>query len=224
MRLPLLAVLSTLLFAGTVRAQESRCKLDSLATWASVNRDWSNEGGTTWTNDSLRRVLIGMAKEYQQLERRLTARTSDSTRQHQLADAERRLTERFSSILDEFGLPTRSMVGAAGSSAAFQIVQHNDSLQSRVLTLARSAWQGDVPPASLAMIEDRVLVQAGKPQKYGTQFTAGPDGVLRFAPADNPERLEERRSLAGLPPLDTFVCLLEEGGMKVDRSTLPAPP
>jgi hypothetical protein len=101
------------------------------------------------------------------------------------------------------------------------IVQHSSTLQERVLTLAKAAPTGEISAEKLAMLEDRVLVHQGKPQRFGTQFTAGSDGVFRFAPVSDPANLDARRSLAGMPPMREYVCLFEEAGMRVDRSSLP---
>jgi uncharacterized protein DUF6624 len=95
-------------------------------------------------------------------------------------------------------------------------------LQERVLALAQALPQGEVSPEKLGMLEDRVLVHQGKPQRFGTQFNTGPDGVFRFAPVTDPAGLGARRSAAGMPPLSQYVCLFEEAGMPVDRASLPA--
>ena len=124
-------------------------------------------------------------------------------------------------VLDRFGLPTRSMVGAAGSDAAMLIVQHSWELQERVLALANAIPLGQISPEKVGMLQDRVLVHQGKAQRFGTQFTAGPDGVFRFAPTSDTAGLDARRTAAGMPPLRQYVCLLEEAGMRVDRGSLP---
>jgi hypothetical protein len=124
-------------------------------------------------------------------------------------------------ILERFGLPTRSMVGPAGSDAAMLIVQHNWPLQEHVLALAQAAPPGQISPEKLGMLEDRVLVHQGKPQRFGTQFTLSSDGVFRLAPVSDTARLDARRSAAGMPPLRQYVCLLEDAGMRVDRGSLP---
>jgi hypothetical protein len=48
----------------------------------------------------------------------------------------------MSGILATYGLPTRALVGAAGSDAAMLIVQHNWALQERVLDAARAVSSG----------------------------------------------------------------------------------
>ena len=72
------------------------------------------------------------------------------------------------------------------------------------------------------MLEDRVLVHRNQPQRFGTQFTLGADGLFRFEPVSDTAGLDARRAAQGIPPLSLYVCMLEEAGMKVDRSSLPS--
>jgi len=211
--------------ACSATVQNRSCPpLDSLAPWAVVNRTWSIETGLRWSNDSLRQVLLGLAEQDQAARKDFGARIMDSAYARELGDLDRDLAARLSAILDRFGLPTRSMVGAAGSDAAFLVVQHNHSLQKRVLGLARRAPAGEVSPQALAMLEDRVLVHEGRRQRFGTQFTIQADGRMRFAETEEPSGLAARRTAAGLPPLSQYTCLMEEAGMVIDRSSLPPQP
>lgn len=202
-------------------AQESRCEIDSLAPWAVVSRTWSREVNLRWSNDSLRRVLLDLAREDQEGRREFGARVTDSSYARRLIELDRRLSATVKGILDEFGLPTRSMVGPAGASAVLLVVQHSESLQARVLDLSRRVAPGELPPQSLAMLEDRVLVHEGKMQRFGSHFSLSSDGRFRFAPTEDLKGLEKRRSAVGIPPLDLYVCLLEEAGMRIDRTSLP---
>ena len=202
--------------------QRSPCPpLDTAAAWARANRAWSDEMGLRWSNDSLRRVLLNLRDRDQAPRAEFGARVGDTLYGRQLMSLDSTLTAEMGVILDRFGLPTRSMVGAAGSDAAMLVVQHSSSLQERVLALAKLAPPGQISPEKVAMLEDRVLVHQGKQQRYGTQFTAGPDGVFRFAPVSETATLDARRSAAGMPPLRQYVCLFEEAGMRVDRGSLP---
>ena len=203
--------------------QGSRCPpFDTTAVWARVNRAWSDETDLRWTNDSLRRVLLTLRDRDQAPRAEFGARFGDTLYARQLMTLDSTLAAELEGIIDRFGLPTRSMVGAAGSDAAMLIVQHSWSLQERVLKLAQAMPPGQVSPEKLGMLEDRVLVHQGKLQRFGTQFTTGPDGVFRFAPASVTAHLDARRSAAGMPPLRQYVCLFEEAGMHVDRGSLPA--
>ena len=216
-----IAIIVPFLVATGGAAQSTKCPIDSTATWAVVSRSWSRESGATWSNDSLRRVLLALEREDQEPRRDFGTRANDTTYLRQLVTLDQQTSAAVKEILDRFGLPTRSMVGAKGGSALFLVVQHSATLQLRVLDLAKRAPSGEVPPTSLAMLEDRVLANSGKPQVHGTHFNMGPDGLFRLAPVTDLAGMAARREKAGIPPLDLYVCFLEEGGMRVDRSTLP---
>lgn len=201
---------------------QTRCpSLDTAASWAHANRSWSNESNLRWSNDSLRRVLLTMRDRDQTARAEFGARFRDTLYGQQLMRLDSSLASELSVILDRYGLPTRDMVGPAGSDAAMLIIQHNWPLQERVLTLASSLPPNQISPEKLAMLEDRVLIHQNKPQRFGTQFTAGPDGVFHFAPLADTVGLDARRAAVGIPPLSQYVCLLEDAGMHVDRASLP---
>lgn len=217
-----IGVVATLcVVASSASAQSTRCAIDSLAPWAIVNRTWSRETGATWSHDSLRRVLLSLEEEDQEPRRAFGTRANDTTYLRQLVALDQKTSAAMKGILDRFGLPTKSMVGAKGANALFLVVQHSATLQERVFELARRAPPGEVPPSSLAMLEDRILTNSGRPQLHATQFAVSPEGYAKFAPVTDPRGLAARREQAGLPPLDVYVCLIEESGLRVDRSTLP---
>jgi len=195
--------------------------LDAAADWARISRAWSDERGLRWSNDSLRRVLLTLRDRDQAPRAEFGARVGDTLYGRKLMSLDSALTAEMRVILDRYGLPTRSMVGAAGSDAVMLVVQHSSSLQERVLSLAKALPSGQISPEKLAMLEDRVLVHGGKPQRFGTQFNIGPDGLFRFATVSETAGLDARRSAAGMPSVRQYVCMLEEAGMRVDRASLP---
>jgi hypothetical protein len=206
-----------------IHAQAAACpEVDTTSTWVRNSRAWTNETGVTWSNDSLRHVLLSLQDRDQSARADFGARIGDTVYVKKLLNLDSALAAEMDTILNKFGLPTRSMVGPSGSDAAMLIIQHNWPLQERVLALASSLPRGEISPEKIAMLEDRVLVHQGKPQRFGSQFNAGTDGVFRFAPTIDTASLDERRSAAGMPPLKLYVCFLEEAGMRVDRSSLPS--
>ena len=211
----------TCVIASVAGAQDTKCPIDSAAPWAVVSRTWSRETGATWSNDSLRRALIALEHRDQEPRREFGQRVGDTTYLRLLIKLDQETSAEVKGILDQFGLPTKSMVGAAGVTALFLVVQHSATLQQRVLDLAKRTPEGELPPSSLAMLEDRVLAKSGRPQVYGTHFNIASNGLAKFAPIADPRDVAVRRERAGLPPLDVYLCLIEESGLRVDRSTLP---
>jgi len=82
---------------------------------------------------------------------------------------------RIMEIVSNIGWPTENIVGEDGSEAAWLIVQHANlepEFQKKCLKLLRAAVEnGEANSWHLAYLQDRALVQEGKPQLFGTQNT-----------------------------------------------------
>jgi hypothetical protein len=106
-------------------------------------------------------------------------------------------------LLTARGWPGRTLVGEDGAEAAWLLAQHADLdpvRQRAFLDALRGAVaDAEAAPAHLAYLEDRVRVNAGQPQLYGTQFTVT-DGEFGPRPIEDRHRLDERRAEAGLEP------------------------
>jgi hypothetical protein len=112
---------------------------------------------------------------------------------------------RLNSILDLFGWPSRSLVGERAADAAWLILQHSinhPGLQRRGLVLLKeAAAAGEMPRAQVAMLEDRILCNEGKGQRYGTQFDWDEEGLMSPRPIDDEGNVDRRRAEVGLAPL-----------------------
>ena len=112
---------------------------------------------------------------------------------------------RIRTILEMHGWPGRSLVGEDGCRAAGFIVQHailDPDLQRRsVALLTEAVEKHEAEPFMLAFLTDRVLMQDGKPQIYGTQYVGAAIAGVEPWPIANPETVDERRRAASLPPL-----------------------
>lgn len=111
-------------------------------------------------------------------------------------------------ILDERGWLGADVVGKKGNQALFLVIQHADLVtQEKYLPMMRTAVkEGKAKPSSLALLEDRVLLQQGKRQIYGSQiFFDGETGVPFLQPLDDPDHVDERRAAVGLEPLNKYL-------------------
>jgi hypothetical protein len=117
--------------------------------------------------------------------------------------------DRLTDILDNHGWPTVSLVGAEAARRAWLVAQHADrqlGLQRKALTLMTQAVEaGEADPKHLAMLRDRVLVNEGRRQIYGTQIAGVVDGAPIPWPCEDPERMDERRAGVGLEPFHVHV-------------------
>ncbi len=119
---------------------------------------------------------------------------------------------RMRTLIETYGWPGRSLVGDDGCRAAGFIVQHallDLDLQRRCIALlAEACAQGEAEPFMLALLTDRVLMQEGQPQVYGTQYVGASAGGVEPWPIAHPETVEERRYSVGLPPLAEHMARL----------------
>jgi hypothetical protein len=99
----------------------------------------------------------------------------------------------------EKGYPGKSVVGESTSLAAWYVLQHNPEKIPTYLPLIKEAAQkGEISMRSAAMMEDRYLMNEGKPQIYGTQGMSFDDarGSVIW-PIEDPETVNERRVAVG---------------------------
>jgi len=118
---------------------------------------------------------------------------------------------RLAAIVAAYGWPGNRFAGIALASNAFLVLQHADlASQHRYLpVLRRAVAKNDASAQDLAMLEDRVLVQDGEPQLYGTQFKPTEAGQpLALYPVQNEAGLAQRRKELGLPPMADYFDMM----------------
>lgn len=103
------------------------------------------------------------------------------------------------------------MVGTDGARAAWLLVQHADhavTFQRNCLTLMEAHLADDqVAPADMAYLTDRVAVNEGKPQVYGTQGRVL-EGVWQPRPIGERENVDQRRKSVGLKTLKEYIAFM----------------
>jgi hypothetical protein len=114
------------------------------------------------------------------------------------------------------GWPGKSLVGADGAKAAWLIVQHADpdvAFQRQCLDLVLKLPRSEIDAEHLAYLTDRVLLNEGKKQWYGTMLRKE-GGKLVPRPIEDELNVNKRRSALGLPPLEEYI-------RKTSESLLP---
>ena len=67
--------------------------------------------------------------------------------------------------------------------------------------------QGKAEFSELAMLEDRVLMNQGKKQIYGSQIGFNDEtGNMYLVPVENPDDLDKRRACAGMIPIAEYLA------------------
>jgi hypothetical protein len=116
--------------------------------------------------------------------------------------------QRVMAIMDSAGWLGEDAIGHKANTALFLVIQHADAhpgRQAEYLELMREAVErGAAKPHQLAMLEDRVAVNHGRPQIFGSQI-GWKDGKGFVQPIADEEHVNERRAAVGLEPLEKYV-------------------
>ncbi len=153
----------------------------------------------------LQTELLRMADEDQEARQSLFTPGDTS-----IIRVDRKHLARLRDIIAKHGWPGRSLVGEKAAHAAWLLVQHADAapgFQDTCLSMLEGAvLRGEASRADLAYLTDRVLMNSGRMQVYGTQ-TVWNDSVSSYVPrpiADE-SSVDRRRSEAGLGPLHEYI-------------------
>ena len=96
------------------------------------------------------------------------------------------------------GYPGKSVVGEESSLAAWYVLQHNpDKIPAYLPLIKKAAAAGEISMRSAAMMEDRYLMNEGKPQIYGTQGMTYNDTGSFIWPIEDPKTVNQRRAEVG---------------------------
>ena len=117
-------------------------------------------------------------------------------------------------IIQEFGFPTLKMVGKDAMDGVFYIIQHadgNKEWQAMQLShIKKAVDNGDLEAVDYAYLYDRIKVNSGEPQLYGTQFSkVDPiNRIVEFAPIEDEENVDKRRREMAMMPIDMYKKLV----------------
>jgi hypothetical protein len=114
-------------------------------------------------------------------------------------------------IIDQHGFSGYDLVGPETSNRFFILVQHCDDdplFQQQVLTLMKpQVDKGNADTKGFAYLTDRILVNSGDLQLYGTQliYEEGNEGRAMSRGVRCAEKLDERRAEVGLEPIKVYL-------------------
>jgi len=121
-------------------------------------------------------------------------------------------TKRMKDIIKQIGWPTVSKVGAEVCVMTSLLVRHADhdvSFQKECLALMKAQSEGEVSREEIAFLEDRVRVNEGKPQLYGTQFMGEGENFIP-RPIEDPDNVDRRRASMGMESMALYTMALKK--------------
>ena len=180
---------------------------DTTAAWFKQQRQWLSDQKHDWADDEFRNALLSAAGLVAKpLTTQLGAQRAD---QPATGSSDTVIMSRLRTLAATRGSawPTRSLVGAAGVRAVWMLAQGDTALQRVALHRMMESGPDEALPADVAVLEDRVRLQSGRKQLYGSQLRMV-NGRLAPAPIEDSAHVDMRRDAAGLPPLRQAMCTL----------------
>lgn len=131
---------------------------------------------------------------------------------------------RAEQILNKYGYPGYDVLGKDGTYLYFALVQHADhdpEFQKRALNMMRQEVEyQNASPQDFAFLTDRVELNTGGKQIYGTQVTYNLiSGKASPRPTIDPDQINERRAKVGLEAIETYLADMTDSHMKNNSVT-----
>lgn len=124
---------------------------------------------------------------------------------------DQRNAERMKQIIEESGWPSTLKVGQEAARAAWLLVLHADhDVVFQKMALELMNQEEGVEEKDIAYLEDRVRVNEGKLQIYGTQFRPNARGEYNPLPIEDVENVNKRRIQMGLGTLEEGIVEYHE--------------
>jgi hypothetical protein len=118
------------------------------------------------------------------------------------AKEDHRNQELIISIIEKCGMPTLNEVNQEQMNAIWLGLQHTENkYRIKYFPLIEKAVKnGDLSKEQYALMKDRILMDEGKPQIFGSQIKNG-----KLYDLEEPETVNERRREMGLEPIEDYL-------------------
>jgi hypothetical protein len=112
---------------------------------------------------------------------------------------------RLEELVKQHGWPETKDVGNKAAYGAFYVVQHAPSdYKKRYFPMVQKAMErGDIARSVFVLLEDRIRMYDGLPQRYGTQISVT-KGIRTFWKIEDEANVDKRRAEVGLGPLAEY--------------------
>jgi len=195
MRIGQFILLSLLLSCGVAFAQNADRAPSTSVTLAPERAALKAELETMLASDQQSRQLLNKAGEKDRATLWAEQNVLDKANQ-----------TRIDEIVKTHGWPGKKEFGPKAAVAAFSVIQHSTSeMMRRYLPILRKAMEnGDADKSSFALLDDRVRMIEGRPQRFGSQVQGSPNSNMYFWQIEDEENVDKRRAEMGLEPLAEY--------------------
>jgi len=112
------------------------------------------------------------------------------------------------SLINQCGMPTLNDVNQTQMDAIWLVIQHAPGKYRKqyIGLLEKAAENGDLQKTNIAMMKDRILMDDGKPQIYGTQISMNQEtGEWELYNLENSAYVNQRRKEIGFMPIEEYL-------------------
>lgn len=120
------------------------------------------------------------------------------------------IRKQLKELFKAFGFPTRQLVGEDAMSGVFYIIQHADGdkewQKSQLINIEQGATKGDFIKRNYAYLYDRIKVNEGLPQRYGSQFAKvdSKNNIAELQETEDLANLNQRRKAMNMMPIEVY--------------------
>ncbi len=129
-------------------------------------------------------------------------------------------------ILNQFGFPGFNLVGTTSSHNYWLLVQHSDfdlPFQKKALSrMKKQVHKKNASGQDYAYLVDRIAINEGRKQLYGTQIIMGESGT-KLKPCQDILNLDKRRKQVGLPPIKEYLTKADALFWELNKDRLKKP-
>lgn len=131
-------------------------------------------------------------------------RGSNSLQEKELDEQNQRMVF---SIIKKCGFPKPPLIDNSGLETIFLVIQHGSKeMRSKYIPyFIELSSKGEFSKSLLALMQDRLLMDYGKKQKYGSQVIRSANGKWELYPVDNIDSVYIRRKDVGLNSLEEYL-------------------
>jgi hypothetical protein len=160
--------------------------------------------------DRVKRVQEELAKRREQDQ----AVRKDAARAREMGKVDAENTAWLKDLVKELGWIDAKRFGADSATAAFLLVQHSGDTPLMLAALPeieRDAKAKLVDGQDFALLYDRLHLNLGEKQRFGSQIASGPDGKDVVLPLEDRANVEKIRAALGLFPLSQYLEFFKAG-------------
>ncbi|HYJ85126.1 MAG TPA: VWA domain-containing protein [Pyrinomonadaceae bacterium] len=163
-------------------------------------------------NKKLRDQLLKLKENAQQrLDEDLSGNKKPEALIKRMREFRDKNTARLCAIVKQYGWPTAALVGHDGVDAAFYLLRNGSTGSLKVdliPAIVAAVTRGDIARPEFAGFVDRLRLESGLKQLFGTQATIR-DGLLVLFPIEAERDVDARRKQYELPLLADYLQFLE---------------